>query len=163
MNAHALFTAIAVLSTSAANAQAVDLSSPFAASEAFYSALSTLDIAAMERVWAQTDDAIYVGPRSTNVAIGWEAVRAAWVASNNSFISRSVELTESHMAMNGDIAWEVGIEDTRSQRTGEAVTADNRNLTANVYQKIDGQWLMVSHVVHRVPETPPVTPMISAP
>jgi ketosteroid isomerase-like protein len=97
------------------------------------------------------------------VAIGWEAVRAAWVASNNSFISRSVELTESHMAMNGDIAWEVGIEDTRSQRTGEAVTADNRNLTANVYQKIDGQWLMVSHVVHRVPETPPVTPMISAP
>jgi ketosteroid isomerase-like protein len=162
MNAYALCTAIAVLSATAANAQEVDLSSPFAASEAFYSALSTLDIAAMEGVWAQTDDVVYVGPRSTTVAVGWEAVRAAWEASNNSFISRSVDLTESHMAMNGDIAWEVGIEDTHSQRTGEIVTTDNRNLTANVYQRIDGQWLMVSHVVHRVPETLPVTPAIPA-
>jgi ketosteroid isomerase-like protein len=86
------------------------------------------------------------------VTVGWDAVRAAWEASNNSFVTRTVELSESHMAVNGDIAWEVGIEIGSSQRKGEPATTGNRNITANVYQEIDGEWLMVSHVVHPVPQ-----------
>jgi len=158
MKSTLLAVAAAIVSATPLTAHAVELGSPYEASAAFYAALSTLDLSAMEEVWAKTGDATYVGPRSTTVTVGWDNVRAAWEASNSAFVSRTVELRESHMAINGDTAWEVGIETGVAQRIGETAATQIRNVTANVYQLIDGDWLMVSHVVHGVP-LPPATPV----
>jgi ketosteroid isomerase-like protein len=152
-----LAAAIASATNSTAEA-AADLSTPEAASAAFYSALSTLDLAAMEAVWAKTDDATYFGPRSTSVTVGWDNVRAAWESSNSSFVSRTVTFGESHLTIDGNIAWEVGIETGYSQRIGEPPTGPNRNVAVNVYQWTGGRWLIVSHVVRGV-APPAATPV----
>jgi hypothetical protein len=160
MKATLFLLAGAFVSATTGTAKAVDLTTPEGASAAFYSALSTLDLAAMEAVWAKTDDATYFGPRSTSVTVGWDNVRAAWEASNSSFVNRTVTFGGSHMAIDGNIAWEVGIETSYSQRIGEPATGPNMNVAVNVYQWTGGRWLIVSHVVRgMVP--PPATPVAS--
>jgi ketosteroid isomerase-like protein len=57
----------------------------------------------------------------------------------------------AHIHVNGNLAWEMG------QETGEAKLKDGTAfkvdfVVTNVYEKIDGRWLMVSHHVQPKPQ-----------
>jgi hypothetical protein len=116
-----------------------------AASAAFYEALSALDGGtAMQTVWAQTDYVTYIGPRCTTIIVGWSAQKRYWSEFNKLFRKRSVRLTSGLIHGSGTLAWEMGVE------TGEAQLADGSILNidwiaTNVYEKLGGQWLVVSH------------------
>ena len=123
-----------------------------AASKAFYEALAALDGGkAMEKVWAQTAYVTYAGPRSKTIIVGWEAQKKYWAEIDPLFATRKVVLSDQHIHVNGNMAWEMGQEGGESKMKSGA-SADPNYIVTNVYEKIDGRWLIVSHHVQPKPQ-----------
>lgn len=142
-----------VLSASDAASQPLpDVDAIKRASKAFYSALPVLDDgSAMQRVWANTPYVTYVGPQSKSVIVGWEAQKKYWNEFNKLFSQRTVSLVDGRVHVNGNLAWEIGVE------TGQAQMKDGTTrkvdwIVTNVYEKLGGQWLIVSHHVQPRPQ-----------
>ena len=143
---------LALLPGSAVAQQAADTEGVKAASKAFYTALAALDNgAAMEKVWAHTPYVTYVGPRSKTILVGWDAQKKYWGDTDKLFASRNIMLSDQQIHANGNLAWEMGHETgTPKMKDGKDAAADY--LVTNVYEKIDGRWLIVSHSVQPKPE-----------
>ena len=143
---------LAMLSGNAVAQQAVDMDGVKAASKAFYTALAVLDNGeAMEKVWAHTPYVTYVGPRAKSIIVGWDAQRKYWEDTNKLFASRNVSLSDQHIHVNGNLAWEMGQESgTPKMKDGKDEKVDY--IATNVYEKIDGRWLIVSHHVQPKPQ-----------
>jgi len=143
---------IAVTGTSAVAQQAADMEGVKAASKAFYEAVVVVDDGtAMEKVWAHTPYITYIGPRSTSIIIGWEAQKKYWPEFNNPFAQRTVALVDSQIHAVGNLAWEIGAESGQAQMK-DGTTKKVDWFVTNVYEKIDGRWLMVSHHVQPKPQ-----------
>lgn len=122
------------------------------ASKAFYSALPVLDDgSAMQQIWANTPYVTYVGPQSKSVIVGWEAQKKYWNEFNKLFLQRSVSLVDDHVHVNGNLAWEIGVESGQAQMKDGTIRKVDWIVT-NVYEKLGGQWLMVSHHVQPRPQ-----------
>jgi ketosteroid isomerase-like protein len=151
---HVLALAIVpVLSAGVAvSQQPPDVDAVRRASKAFYSALPVLDDgSAMQQIWANTSYVTYVGPQGKSIIVGWEAQKKYWNDFNKLFSQRSVSLVDDHVHVNGNLAWEIGVE------TGQAQMKDGTTrkvdwIVTNVYEKLDGRWLMVSHHVQPRPQ-----------
>jgi ketosteroid isomerase-like protein len=132
--------------------EAADAEGVKAASRAFYAALALIDDGtAMEMAWAHTPYVTYVGPTSKSIIVGWDEQKKYWTELNKLTTQRAVALTDQHIHVNGNLAWEMG------QETGEAKLKDGTAfkvdfVVTNVYEKIDGRWLMVSHHVQPKPQ-----------
>jgi ketosteroid isomerase-like protein len=144
---------LCALMTSSANAQQpADIEGVKAASQAFYATLSVLDDGtAMGKVWAQKPYVTYLGPRSKSIIVGWDAQKKYWEEFNKGFSQRSVSLVDVHIHANGNLAWAIGLE------TGHALLKDGTTrkvdwFATNVYEKINGRWLTVSHHVQPKPQ-----------
>ena len=143
---------MAITAGGAAAQQPADIEGVKAASKAFYATLAVLDDGtAMGRVWARTPYVTYVGPRSKSIIVGWDAQKQYWEDFNKPFSARAVSLIDAHIHANGNLAWEMGVE------TGQAQMKDGTTrkvdwIVTNVYEKIDGRWLMVSHHVQPRPQ-----------
>ena len=143
----------ALLPGNAVAQQAADMEGVKAASKAFYTALAVIDNGeAMEKVYAHTPYITNVSPRSKSIAVGWDAVKKYREEDIiKSVASRNISLSESHIHVNGNLAWEIG------QETGEAKFKDGtvrklEQFVTNVFEKIDGRWLMVSHHAQPKPQ-----------
>lgn len=140
------------ISSTAIAQQEVDMDGVKAASKTFYEALTANDNGeAMEKVWAHTPYVTMVGPRSKSVMVGWDAQKNYWPESKKRLVEIDVTLTDQHVHVNGNMAWEMG------QESGTVKTKDGKEskidyLVTNVYEKIDGRWLMVSHHVQPKPQ-----------
>jgi ketosteroid isomerase-like protein len=141
-------TMLLALSATITNAQqSADIDGVKAASQAFYTTLAVLDDGtAMGNVWANTPYVTYVGPDSKSIITGWDAQKKYWSDFNKRFSQRSVSLVDVHIHANGNLAWEIAVE------TGQALLKDGATrkvdwMVTNVYERIDGHWLMVSHHV----------------
>jgi ketosteroid isomerase-like protein len=126
-----------------------------AANQAFYAALSTFDIGAMDKVWAYEPYVFYVGPASKTANVGWPAVQAAWHASLQasmaSLAARIVKPGQMQIRINGDTAWVTGTEEgTGTRKDGGPYKV--QNFVTNVFEKKDGRWLMVSHHAQSIPQ-----------
>jgi hypothetical protein len=149
----ALATVAVALPVSIAVAQqTADIEAVKAASKAFYSTLSVLDDGtAMGKVWARTSYVTYVGPQGKSIIVGWDAQKQYWEDFNKRFSQRQVSLIDDRIHINGNLAWEIGVE------TGQAQMKDGTTrkvdwIVTNVYEKLDGRWLMVSHHVQPRPQ-----------
>ena len=148
----ALAMAVAIPTSIAVAEQPADIEAVKAASKAFYSTLSVLDDGgAMGKVWARTPYVTYVGPQSKSIIVGWEAQKQYWDDFNKRFSQRAVSLVDDRIHVNGNLAWEIGVE------TGQAQMKDGTTrkvdwIVTNVYEKLGGQWLMVSHHVQPRPQ-----------
>jgi ketosteroid isomerase-like protein len=142
----------ALLAGGAVAQQAADVEGVKAASKAFYAALAVLDNGeAMEKVWAHAPYVTYVGPRAKTILVGWDAQKKYWQDTNKLFSQRNVTLSDQHIHVNGNLAWEMG------QESGTAKMKDGKDnppdyIVTNVYEKIDGRWLIVSHHVQPKPQ-----------
>src|SRR6185369_1536320 len=107
-----ILTTLSVLSAGVVGAQPPpDTDAVRKASKAFYSALPILDDgSAMEKVWANMPYVTYVGPQSRSIIVGWEAQKKYWNDFNKLFSRRSVSLVDDHVRVNGNLAWEIGVE-----------------------------------------------------
>ena len=130
-----------------------------AASDAFYSALRARDINALEAAWADADYVTLVQPVGPQtIIIGRDAVRVAF---EMTFSRQAVAVTLSTIAIidpvvqiRDSVAWEIGLEGNPAQPVG----ATNGAMTTNIYEKIDGQWLMVAHIRHPSVTVPAAAP-----
>ena len=106
---------------------------------------------AMEKVWAHTPYVTYLGPRAKTILVGWDAQKKYWVDTNKLFSERNVTLSDQHIHVNGNLAWEMGQESgTAKMKDGKGAPVDY--IVTNVYEKIDGRWLIVSHHVQPKPQ-----------
>jgi ketosteroid isomerase-like protein len=156
MNCRAILPLTALLIAFSAHGafaqQAADIDGVKAASKAFYDAVVVVDDGtAMEKVWAQTPYVTYVGPRSTAIIVGWEAQRKYWIKFNKPFAQRTVALVDAHVHVVGNLAWEIGTESGLAQMKDGTIRKVDWMVT-NVYEKIDGRWLTVSHHVQPKPQ-----------
>ncbi|HKU05192.1 MAG TPA: nuclear transport factor 2 family protein [Bradyrhizobium sp.] len=129
-----------------------DIAGVATASKAFYEALVVIDDgSAMANVWAQTPYVTYVGPRNTSIIVGWEAQKKYWSEFNKPFAQRSVKLVDAQVRVVGNLAWEIGTESGLAQmKDGSSRKVDW--IVTNVYEKIAGRWLVVSHHVQPKPQ-----------
>jgi hypothetical protein len=143
---------IVLAGTSAVADPSADIEGVKAASKAFYEAVVVVDDGtAMDKVWAQKTYITYVWPKSTSIIVGWDAQKTYWQEFNKAFTRRSVELVGAHIRVVGDLAWEIGTETGRAHMKNGAVRKVDWFVT-NVYERIDGRWLMVSHHVQPKPQ-----------
>jgi ketosteroid isomerase-like protein len=130
--------------------QPLDLDAVKAANQAFYTALSTGDVPAMRKVWSSDPDPTNIGPGSKAVAVGWDAIGKAFEATRDAFPDLKATM-EPRIKIVGAIAWATGVEQTqRKDKTGTVISS--ANLATNIFQKQDGNWLMVHHHASRMPQ-----------
>lgn len=122
-----------------------------AATEAFYSALSRRDIAAMEAVWATDRSTTLINPRDKSASIGWEAARANWNVAFSFWSDLKVTSRDMTVLVIGDTA---AVSSTASVegRTNDGKPAAFTALNTQVFEKRGGRWLLVSHHSSRSPE-----------
>ncbi len=102
-------------------------------------------------MWAHTPYVTYVGPRAKSIIVGWDALKQYWVDANKLFLQRNVTLSDQHIHVNGNLAWEMG-QETGDQKMKDGSTPKIDFITTNVYEKIDGRWIIVSHHVQPKPQ-----------
>ena len=112
------------------------------ANEAFYKAFESLDVAAMDRVWAHQEYITCIHP-GWSIRVGWPAVRDSWVVIFNNTFSMEFELTELQIQVAADVAWVICTENITS-RVGEA-TQNSRVVATNLYERIGGEWKIIHH------------------
>jgi ketosteroid isomerase-like protein len=128
-----------------------DAAAVLAANQAFYRALSKLDLAAMEAIWAHDPDVLYIGPFHRKMVVGWPAVRTEFVANKANVAEISVKPLDMHVRVNGDTAWVFGAEEGAAlPKVG--ISASGSNFVTNIFKKQDGRWLMVAHHAQRIPQ-----------
>jgi len=114
------------------------------ASQAFVAAIAARDIEAMDKVWAHEPHAVFIGPLSTNVVVGWPGVRKAWETRFGQFDRVTISVAESHVRVNRDVAWAVGMEKLQLLRK-DGKTIEFDAFVTNVFERRDDRWLMISH------------------
>ena len=129
-----------------------DVAAVTAANNAFYTAMSGLDAAAMEKVWAPEAYITNIRPRAKTVSIGSPVVQNDFKDGLFPALAQMVlKPVDPQVHVNGNVAWTVGLE------TGEAKAKDGTsraiaNLVTNIFEKTDGRWLLVSHHAQAVPQ-----------
>jgi ketosteroid isomerase-like protein len=93
----------------------------------------------------------YVGPRAKTITVGWEAQKKLWADSDKLFTVREAVLSDQQIHVNGDMAYEMG-QESGTQKLKDGSTPKLDFIATNVYEKIDGKWLMISHRVQPKPQ-----------
>ena len=112
------------------------------ANEAFYKAFESLDVAAMDGIWAHQEYITCIHP-GWSIRVGWPAVRDSWVVIFNNTFSMEFELTELQVQVAADVAWVICTENITS-RVGEA-TQNSRVVATNLYERIGHDWKIIHH------------------
>lgn len=112
------------------------------ANQEFYEAFESLDVARMDRIWAQQEYVTCIHPGWT-LRAGWPAVRDSWVLIFNNTFAMTFELTEIQIQVAGDVAWVVCTEQITS-RQGEQ-SQGGRVLATNLYEKTGDRWQIIHH------------------
>jgi ketosteroid isomerase-like protein len=150
MKSIALLSMAVVLTASASTAGAETATDKVkAVSQAFYAALNARDPSAMAKLYAHTRYVVHLNPQGSN--LGWEAVDKGWERLRDATTQMGIVFTEiGEPQVVGDLAWEVGEEKGPiALKNGKVVNF--AALATNIYQNIDGAWLMVSHQVGQNP------------
>ena len=142
----ALFSSLAVAQTS-------DLDAVKAANQAFYTALSTRDLKAMEGLWANKPYVVTIGPRRKSIEVGYaDAVTKYWTAAFDTFSQISSSPSVAQVQSDGKIAWVIGTEKASLQLKsgGDPITFDA--FVTNTFEKQGKRWLMTSHHAQPLPK-----------
>jgi ketosteroid isomerase-like protein len=132
-----------------------DVAEVSAANNAFYAALSALDAAAMEKVWAHEPYVTSIGPANKAVTTGWVALQdgyKSFMACTAPTIAQVMNKpVDTQVHINGNVAWVVG-RGTYERTMKDGTSNAGENFMTNVFEKKEGRWLMVSHHAQRVPQ-----------
>ena len=146
-----LFLGVAFAQGGAVAQESSDMEKVKAASQAFYAALNARDPSAMAKVWAHTPYVVHISPVAKEIVVGWEGVNKSWEEVHNMTSQIDISFSETGVPqIDGKLAWEVGT--TGPVTFADGKTVDFGVLSTNIYQKIDGRWLMISHQAGQIPK-----------
>ena len=135
--------------TIAAAQQSSEIDAVQAANQAFYSAFSARDVAAMQKVWSNDASIQNIGPANKSVTMGWDKIGKGFEGLFDAYPELTASM-EPQIKIVGVVAWATGIEQVqRKDKAGASSSA--KNLVTNIFQKQDGRWLMVHHHSSRIP------------
>jgi len=118
------------------------------ANQNFYAAFESLDIAAMESVWAHDDGVQCVHP-GWDLLMGWEEVRGRWARIFASAKRVRIALSSVWIRVEGDSGW---VACTEHITTAFADGFDEATVQAtNIFVFRDGQWLLAAHHASQLP------------
>jgi ketosteroid isomerase-like protein len=113
------------------------------ANQAFYEAFESLDVARMDRIWANQEYVTCIHPGWT-LRVGWPAVRDSWVLIFNNTFSMKFELSEIQVQVAGDLAWVICTEHlTARQSSDEGM--HSQVLATNLFERMNGEWKLIHH------------------
>jgi len=113
-----------------------------AANARFYRAFETLDIQAMDRVWAHGEHVKCVHPGWPLLA-GWTAVRASWETIFANTAEMSFTLSNVEVVAGAGLAWVTCTENILSEVRGRVTVTSV--LATNIFERDGERWLLVHH------------------
>jgi ketosteroid isomerase-like protein len=117
----------------------------------FHAALTALDIAKIDAVWAHDNRVMDKEPPDKAVTLGWEETRKHFEGLGATTAELKVTQGEGpHIQVEGDTAWSMGVAATEGKlKTGQVFGGPV--FEADVFKKQDGRWLYVSHAAYVLP------------
>lgn len=112
------------------------------ANQGFYEAFESLDIRQMDTIWVKEDYVTCIHP-GWNIRAGWPDVRDSWVRIFNNTFSMEFRLSDIMIQVARDVAWVLCLENIKNKQEGE--TQEVQVLATNLFERLDGRWLMVHH------------------
>ena len=112
------------------------------ANERFYRAFESLNLEAMEAVWAHEDDVECVHP-GWDLLVGWDAVRASWEIIFKNTEEIRFTLGDVRIRILGPIARVTCTENILSQSRGKVSVTSV--LATNLFERTSGEWQMIHH------------------
>ena len=122
-----------------------------AANDNFYRAFETLQVTAMERVWAR-DSEIQCGHPGWRILRGWGPVMESWRRIFENTPAIKFTLTDVKVEVRGAIAWVTLYENLTSSLEGQNYSA--AILTTNIFEKTAAGWRMILHHGSSVSQPP---------
>lgn len=119
-----------------------DREAVLAANRAFYSAFESLEVERMERVWRRDQRIACVHPGWRRLT-GWGPIMTSWERIFQSAFEMRFELGDPNVTVSGDLAV-VLVEENLTQR-GYDGASRSQVLATNVFERVDGAWLMLIH------------------
>lgn len=142
------------MSTPAAREKQTPEEAVRAANQRFYAAFESLDLAAMEAVWAHDDGVECVQP-GWELLLGWEEVRERWTRIFRNTKRVRVALSSIWVRVEGRVGW---VACTARVTTAFADGFDEAVVQAtNIFVERDGAWLLVAHHASPLPIAPRTT------
>jgi ketosteroid isomerase-like protein len=115
------------------------------ASQQFYAALNRMvsgNAGPMADIWAQDATVTAMHPIGGR-EVGWEAVRGSFEKVAQISTNGEVALKDQHIRVDGNLAYEIGIEQGHLKLAGQRTNIEHR--VTNVYQRVGGAWKIVHH------------------
>ena len=128
-----------------------DIEAIKAANTGFYTALSSRDSGALERVWDHDGQVFNIFGVSKAPMVGWIAVKSGYEDLFDRFPELSVSMADPSIRQDADTAVVVGVE-TQKVRLPNGEVASALLPGTNVFVKRNGRWLMVHHHSSRPPQ-----------
>lgn len=122
-----------------------------AANEAFYGAFESLDLDRMDDVWAHHDGVRCVHP-GWGMLVGWARVRRSWEMIFHNTTRMRFSIDDVSVRGHDEIAWVVLTENLVSEAGGQRTQGPI--LATNVFERVDGLWLLVHHHASGVMRAP---------
>jgi ketosteroid isomerase-like protein len=114
-------------------------------SKQFYTGLTKMldgDLSVMDTIWSHDETVTTMHPIDGRET-GWDAVKNSFIQFSKASSSGSVKLTDQLIRVQGDLAYEIGVETGQFGLAGQPITIKQR--VTNVYRREGGQWKMVHH------------------
>ncbi len=118
------------------------LSATMRALVGFYAAFNQRDLAAMEKNWAQSDEAVMDNPLG-GIKRGWNAIREVYERIFNSPAEVKVEFFDYSLHESGDVFYAVGRE--RGNFRVEDTSIPLAIRTTRIFKRIEGEWRQLHH------------------
>jgi ketosteroid isomerase-like protein len=115
------------------------------ASKQFYAALNLMangDAGTLSDIWSHSASVTAmhsIGGRQ----VGWNAVRESFEQVADLASDGKLDLKDQLIRVDGDVAYEVGVEYGRFKLAGQQVSIEHR--VTNIYQREAGVWKMIHH------------------
>jgi ketosteroid isomerase-like protein len=131
---------------------AADFDDVKAAIDGYHAALSSLDLARIDAVWAHDGTVIDKEPPDMTITVGWEGTRKNFERMIATAAEVSIAQAEGpHIQVQGDLAWSAGM----AKADGKTKAGEHSSgviLEADVFKKQNGRWLLVSHITSVMPQ-----------
>jgi ketosteroid isomerase-like protein len=115
------------------------------ASNQFYTALNRMangDASLMPDAWSHSPEVTAMHPIEGR-ELGWEAVKASFDQFAQIATDGTIELKDQIIRVEGDVAYELGVEQGTAKLGGHSV--DFKHRVTNVYRRESGGWRMIHH------------------
>ena len=142
---------ILLVGSDAGSAQQSDVDQVKAALEALQAAIGSLDIAKMDPLWVHDANIMLINPRDKVISIGWEEVRELGAVFDGWSELRVTSKEGPNVSVNGNHAWATTIANVVG-KTKSGAAVNSPTFEADILEKRDGRWSLVSHSAWRVPQ-----------